>query len=636
MGEERRLVTILFADVSGSTALGEALDPEDTRALLARFYVIAKDVIAHHGGTLEKFIGDAIMAVFGLPQAHGDDARRALAAALALRDRVRDDALLKQHLPVRIGLNTGEVVAARDPSAGDFLVTGDPVNTAARLQQVADPWTIVCTERTARAAGDRFAFGAPVEVAVKGKREPIRAVPLVAPAAGVGPRGIPFVGRDADLAQLELVARRAFSERRPFLVSLVAPAGTGKTRLVEEFLNRLPQLAPAARTAIAQCLPYGQRLTYWPLRAVLFRLIDAAEDAAPDIVQTAAVRWLEHAGVDSPGRIAEYLTATVGLGEAKVADRDAVLTAWRTVVEVASREAPFVLVFEDLHWSSDSLLDLVEFVMQPRGDLPVVIFALTRPELLERRPAWGGGRRNYLSIALPPLDNEASRNLVQHLLGRPSPEIVSRIAERAEGNPFYAGEIVRAIVERVPSLRDTAAVERVVATLPDTVQATVLARLDLLSPVERRVLQLGSVFGRAFRLAGLTALDPQMNGQLDRVVDRLIDRDLIRASEGDRFAFRHILIREVAYQTLPRAERANLHDAAGRWLEGRAKGREDSLAELIAYHCREAALLSAARQLPADDAAAVRRRAVQWLGRADFSHLHEADDALHHPGAAGA
>jgi len=385
----------------------------------------------------------------------------------------------------------------------------------------------------------------------------------------VGTAELPLLGAFVRFAIEETV-----SERRPFLVNLVAPAGTGKTRLLEEFLDRLPRLAPAARTAIAQCLPYGQRLTYWPLRAVLFRLIDAPEDAAPEIVQMAAVRWLERAGVDSPRRIAEYLTATVGLGEAKVANRDALFTAWRTVVEVASRDAPFVLVFEDLHWSSDSLLDLVEFVMQPRGDLPVVIFALTRPELLERRPAWGGGRRNYLSIALPPLDDDSIRELVTPLLGPTSAEIVSRIVARAEGNPFYAGEIVRAIVERLPSPESNAAVEKVLATLPDTVHATVLARLDLLSAPERRALQLGSVFGRAFILAGLTALDPQMNRQDELRIDQNIGilRDIIESRE-------HELNRRVeAYLSgdFNRVERELVNDLS--FVESRPQWSERALA----------------------------------------------------------
>ena len=280
MSEERRLVTILFADVSGSTALGETLDPEDLRALLTRYYAIARDVVAEYGGTIEKFIGDAVMAVFGLPTAHGDDAERALGAALDLRDRVRDDPRLGDRLPIRLGVASGDIVARRDAAAGeDFLITGDAVNVAARLQQGADPWAIQVTDRTARAARG-FKFGPLAELDAKGKSRPVPSRALLGRGRSERAR-LPMIGRDADLAQLELVARRVFTERRPFLVTVVAPAGTGKTRLVEALLDRLPELGPAGTVATAQCLPYGQRLTYWPLRAVLHHLVGTDDDVSP-------------------------------------------------------------------------------------------------------------------------------------------------------------------------------------------------------------------------------------------------------------------------------------------------------------------------------------------------------------------
>ncbi|TMD60120.1 MAG: hypothetical protein E6I87_07775 [Chloroflexi bacterium] len=621
MAEERRVVTVLFADVAGSTDLGESLDPEDVRALLSRFYDIAKDVIASHGGTIEKFIGDAVMAVFGLPLAHGDDAERAVSAALELRDRVRNDGKLGDRLPVRIGVNTGEVVATRDSSAGDFLVTGDAVNVAARLQQAAEPWQVLAGERTQRAARDSFGFGPASTVAAKGKRAGAVAS-LVLGRLARRRAHIPLVGRDADLAQVELTAKRAFSERRPQLISIIAPAGTGKTRLLEEFLERLPSHAPDATVAIAQCLPYGQRLTYWPLRAVLFRMVGIAERASPAEVRHSVRAWLR--GPDGPDRerTAEFLAATVGAGEGEVTDRVALQSAWREAFEHAARRGPLVVVFEDLHWSSDSLLDLVEFVMQPRGDLPVLMLALTRPELLDRRPSWGGGRRNYVALALEPLADDAVARLVTHLLESSSPEIVSRVVSRAEGNPFFAGELVRALLDRVSTLHDASEVERALASLPDTVQATVLARLDLLQPEERRVLQLGAVLGRSFRTAGVIALDPALS-DVSSYIDMLLDKDLIRSSGSDAYVFRHILIREVAYQILPRSERARLHAAAGNWFEIFASGREDAFAELIAYHYREAAALTREDE---GDPSALRRTAVRWLRRAGELALAAAAD----------
>src|SRR5205823_7912142 len=362
-------------------------------------------------------------------------------------------------------------------------------------------------------------------------------------AAGRRRVRMPLFGRTGDLAQLELAAGRVLDDKRPFLVSVIAPAGTGKSRLLEEFLDRLEARAPEARVAIAQCLPYGQRLTYWPLRAVLYRLIGASEDAAPAAVRDAIAAWLEANDAPDRERLGALLAATVGVGEHEVVDRAALFAAWRTEIEVAARAQTLVVVFEHLHWSSDSLLDLVEFVMQPRGVAPVLMIALTRPELLDRRTTWGGGRRNHLALSLEPLADGAVAQLVEHLLEARQPEVVDRIVARAEGNPFYAGELVRTFMERGGSLD----------TLPDTVQATVLARLDGLSEDERRLVQIGAVFGRSFRPTGVEAIATDLAGPADEVCGSLIDKDLVRPIGADSYVFRHILIREVAYQTLPRS-----------------------------------------------------------------------------------
>jgi class 3 adenylate cyclase len=604
VSEERRIVTVLFADVTGSTAMGEEMDPEEVRALLGRYYEIAKRVIAEHGGTLEKFIGDAVMAVFGLPTAHGDDAERAVAAALALRAGARSDQRLETRLAVRFGVATGEVVAARDPSAGDFLITGDTVNVAARLQQAAEPWQVLVTERTAHAAAGGFEFGAELPVAAKGKAAPILAREVLRRREKSArlPARPPLVGRDADVEQLQLVAKRAFAERRPSLVSLIAPAGTGKTRLLEEFLEWLEGFRPETIVATAQCLPYGQQLTYWPMRQVLFTLTGVTEDASPAELLEATRGWLAKAGADPAD--AELLAATIGMAEREAPDRGRLFGAWREAIEAASRVAPVVVVFEDLHWSSDSLLDLVEYLMQPRGEAPILLIVLTRPELLDRRPAWGGGRRNHLALSLEPLSDGAVAELVRHLLETESPELVATVVERSEGNPFYAGELVRSALER-------GSIEK----LPDTVQATVLARLDLLPARERRALQLGSVFGRSFRLPGIAALEAGLDDAED-LVERLALRDLVRPADADRYTFRHILIREVAYGTLPRVERARLHAAAAGWLASHAAGREQAVAEIIALHYREAAVIASTTDPDSEETGRLRDEAVAWLERA--------------------
>ena len=638
MTEERRLVTVLFADVTGSTALGESLDPEDLRALMAGYFTVAREVVTTHGGTLEKFIGDAVMAVFGLPVAHGDDAVRALDAALELRERLRADPVLGERLPVRLGVNTGEVVASVDAQArGDFLITGDAVNVAARLQQGAEPWEIVVGERTARAAGDRFTFTPLDMVPARGRSVAVAAAVLTGRSGQAMRPRTRLVGRADDLDQLELVARRAFRERRPYLVSIIAPPGAGKSRLLEEFVDRLDRTGTGATIATAQCLPYGQRLTYWPMRALLLRLISLAEDAGPDEVRRETRRWLDSLDDPDAGRHAELLAATVGAAELDATDRESVFEAWREAIELAAARGPLVLVVEDLHWSSETLLDLVESVLQPRADVPLLMIALTRPELLDRRPSWGGGKRNYVSLALEPLDNSSLEELVADLLEAPAPEIVRAVVSRSDGNPFYAGEIVRSIVQQVSDLRDHASVARVVAALPETVQATVLARLDLLEPAARRLLQCASVFGRSFRVPGIHALDSSMFDRgdgpgipVEDALDDLVARDLVRASGVDAYTFRHILIREVAYGTLTRAERARLHHAAAAWLEGTAGSHADALAELIAYHYREAATLGSV--LEASPPLALRAVAVRWLCRAAEIAMAGAAqlEAVHH------
>src|SRR5438445_1325990 len=389
------------------------------------------------------------------------------------------------------------------------------------------------------------------------------------------------------------------------MVSVIAPAGTGKTRLVEEFLTWLPNLAPNAIVATAQCLPYGEQLTYWPMRQVLFTLTGTNEDTPSGQVRDAIGSWLREVGVEDAERDERLLAATIGEAGTEGVDKDLLFAAWRSAIEATARGNPLVIVFEDLHWSSDSLLDLAEFVMQPRGDAAVLMIVLARPELLDRRPNWGGGRLNHLAIALEPLGKNAINGLVRHLLDTDAPEVINLVAERSEGNPFYAGELVRSYLEH-------GSLEK----LPDTVQATVLARLDLLPPGERRVLQLGSVFGRAFRASGVEALELGLDQHVLELCENLVDRDLIRPAEGDRYAFRHILIQEVAYGTLPRAERARLHAEAARWVETITPGRETALSGILAFHYREAAVLYTALEPGSELTALIRDKAAQWLLRA--------------------
>ena len=570
MPEERRVVTVLFADVAGSTAFADASDPEDVRTVMAAYYDIATKIVAAHGGTLEKFIGDAVMAVFGVPQAHDDDPDRALAAAHALRDAVAADPATAS-LGLRIGLNTGEVIASREPGR-DFLVTGDAVNVAARLQQSAAPGEIVVGARTIDAAGPRFRFSAPRSLEVKGKPEPVRCAALEAISADAPARRSagPFVGRTSDLAQLALAAQRAFDESRPQLVTISAPAGTGKSRLIEQFAERIRAERAGLRVATAQCLPFGAAITYLPLRGLLAGLLDVPPDALTfaDIVGGLRANGIEPAEAE---RIATLVGATIGLQtDIGTHEREEFFTAWRAAVEGLAAGELTMLVLEDLHWASDSLLDLIEHVVQPRTRARLFMVALTRPELFDRRATWGTARRNAMSIALEPLDADDTEALIGALLPGAPAAAIDRIAERAEGNPFFAAELARSYGERGDR-----------AELPDTVQATMLARLDLLPDAERRALQLGAVAGRTIQPAALAHL---VGAPAVETLEALAERDLLVPQADGGFAFRHIVIRDVAYGTLTRTERARAHLELAHWLSTLA----DPAPELVAHHYRQA------------------------------------------------
>jgi class 3 adenylate cyclase len=609
MPEERKLVTILFADVTGSTALGEALDPEDVRALMARYYQHARRVIAEHGGTLEKFIGDALMAVFGLPQAHGNDPERALAAALALRAAVAEDAVLAERFALHIGANTGEVVAAADPASADSLVTGDAVNTAAQIYDAAAPGEILAGERTHLATEATFLFGERRLIPAKNKRAPVPTFPLLGlrPMRQVGRP--PLVGRKRELQQLALLRESALEERRPQLASVLAPAGTGKTRLLEEFVARLDP-AEGWQVATARCLPYGQSLTYWPLRGLLEGLLgDPATHFT--VERVAALLTQDSRPSEEAWELAAAILAPLGIKMEGTVERDLIFHAWRVLAEALARQAPRIVVFEDLHWASESLLDLVEYVMQPRTRAALLIISTSRPELLDRRPAWGGGRRSFTALTLEPLNETQTRSLVRALAKKLPEAKREQIVERSGGNPFFAVELSRtAAAQRGRDAEHEA--------LPDTVHEAVLARLDQLALREKSVLQSAAVVGRTFRVATLQSLSSEpVPGGIAVALDDLLSRDLIAPveSEHDAYTFRHILIRDVAYGTLARSERVRLHAATAAWLEQFAAGRLDEFAELIAYHYWEAAQLARQSAVPLEapfDLAV----AVRWLERA--------------------
>jgi class 3 adenylate cyclase len=610
MSAQRRVVTVLFADVVGSTALGEGLDPEDLSQLLLRYYAIAREVIEGYGGTIEKFIGDAVMALFGVPQAHDDDAHRAIAAGLELRRRVRADAALGERLPIRIGINTGEVAIGGAEPGQQALVAGDAVNVAARLQQQAAPWSVFVAERTAIAARAGYAFGPLVTIEPRGRSATVAAREALGEHA-VPPAATPFVGRDSDLEQLKLLSRRAFTEGRPWLVTIVAPPGTGKTRLLNEYLAIVAADPDGPRIVVARCLPYGQQLAYQPLRSVLDGIVGLRIDDTPDGMLSTLVGWLADAGVTRPERTAQLLATTVGLASmAAPAEQNEIFGAWRTFLEAAARQRPLVLAIEDLHWSSDSLLELIDFAMQPHAKVPAILIATTRPDLFDRRAVWSTGRHNQMSIDLAPLTDNAVGRIVEALLPGAGPAAVASVIARAGGNPFFALEIARSLSE--------GGAER---GLPDTVQATIQTRLDQLPATDLNVMQAGSVFDRPFDATGVAALTGLTATEVRDSIERLVERGLLAVSDGDQVAATHVLIRDVAYAGLPRAQRAVLHRAVAQWLAGQSPTPEPASTELIAVHYREAALLATKLEQTPAELADVRELAVAWLVRAADSAL---------------
>ncbi len=467
-------------------------------------------------------------------------------------------------------------------------------------------------ERTCRAVSG-FRFGERQTIAVKGKRDPIGGSMLIARSTERRAPKAPFLGREHDLAQLQLVAQRAFSERRPQLVTITAPAGTGKSRLVDEFAAHLP--AENVTIATAQCLPYGGAVTFLPLRGLVRGLLGIGADAD---IHAALARALETGGFEA--KDAERLTTLIGAtlgdaGDTERRDRDEIFSAWRVLVETLAARGPLLIVFEDIHWASDTLLDLLEHVTGSRGSCPLVMVALARPELLDRRPQWGGGRRSFTALSLEPLSSDETLRLVAVLTeGVPGP-IAAKIVERAGGNPFFAGELVRAFEERRRAGVNDDEIE-----LPDTVHATVLARIDGLPPAERAALEYAAVAGRTARVDTLGALLPARTPEdLGESLDALLDRDLLVSAGPGAYTFRHIVIREVAYATLPRAERVRAHLHLAAHFEERAAAGQNEVAELIAYHYRQAIALSPGGRVP--EGLAIERvvRALEVAARAGWN-----------------
>ena len=582
---ERKLATVLFVDLVGSTELGEQ-DPERSRALLERYYDTAAEAIESAGGTLEKFVGDAVLAAFGAPTGQEDHAERALHAALAVRSRCTE--LFGTSLAVRIGANTGEVVVGRAREGSSF-VTGDAVNVAARLEQAAEPGQILVGERTATAAEGAFEFANPTRVSAKGKAGGVSCRTLVRALALTRPRGVAglqcvFVGRDRELELLQTTFRRTVEGREPHLVTILGEAGIGKTRLVDALLELLAHDPTAPTCYAGRCLPYGRGVTYWPLAEVLKSHLAGSEDDPEQVIRAKLGER-------------QILAVTLGLeppaGLHPLAVHERLHGAWVDFLEELAAERPVIVLVEDLHWGEEPLLDLIDRVRREVAGSLLVI-ATARPELLDRRPEWGAGGRNTTQLWIEPLSSRDGQQMLEQLLDAELPVQLRRLVlERAEGNPFYLEELLATLIDRgLVQRRDGRWVvldpsDRF--AVPDSVQSVLAARIDLLDPAAKAALQAAAVIGRVF-WAGPVA---ELTGTPDVEWRTLEDRDFIRRRARSTLAgerectFEHALTREVAYAGLPKARRGRLHAALATWLERIGESR-DEYAPLLAHHYAEA------------------------------------------------
>jgi class 3 adenylate cyclase/tetratricopeptide (TPR) repeat protein len=574
VAQVRKTVTIVFADLAGSTAVGERLDPEALRDVQTRYFAAMRQPLERHGGTVEKYIGDAVMAVFGIPVLHEDDALRAVRAAIEMRDAMAELNRELEHdlgigLELRIGVNTGEVAGA-DGATDHGFVAGDAVNTAARLQAAAPSGGIVIGPQTRRLVEGAVRLRSHAAVSAKGKRRPLRMwdVEGLADPAGRSTRGsaVPLVGRRAELRMLNTRFRRAVDRDRSVLVTVAGPAGIGKSRILREFVAGV---ADEATVVVGRCLPYGEGITYWPLIEIVNELAGATGTSEIEDLLS---------GDSQPRAVASRVAVAAGRSGASATEVD-VQWAVRRLFEALARRGPLVAAFDDIHWAEPAMLDLIEHVAA-HATGPILILCLARGDLLERRPAWAsaGGRGSI--IRLEPLSDTDSARLLGKLATRRRAKVRrDEVMYAAEGNPLFLEQLV-AMRADDPGVRT-----------PPTIQALLAARIDALPVRERRVIEAASIEGRGFHRGAVRALVEQKRS-VDAALAALVDRELIRHDRPEfagetGYRFTHILVRDAAYDLLAKRRRADLHVAYVGWLLGR-DDRGSAADEIVGYHLEQA------------------------------------------------
>jgi class 3 adenylate cyclase/tetratricopeptide (TPR) repeat protein len=638
-GETRKVVTIVFADMAGSTAIGERLDPEALRRVQARYFDDMTAVLERHGGTVEKYIGDAVMAVFGIPRLHEDDALRAVRSATEMQTAIErsNEELQRDYgvrIAIRIGVNTGEVVSS-EQHGDQRLVTGDTVNVAARLEQAAGAGEVLLGETTYRLVRDAVQVQPIEPLDLKGKTDRVpafRLLEVLADVAGhVRHLDSPMVGRSRELELFHRALERTHDDRTSHLFTLLGPAGVGKSRLVREFLDHVGD----ATVLQGRCLSYGEGITYYALNEIVRSAASIAE--ADD--DTTALRKLSGllADAEDGDRIARLVGGLFAWAEPSTAD-DA---AWgvRKLFEHLARERPLVVVMDDVHWAEPLFQDMIEYLADWTRDAEVLLVCVARPELLEIRAGWGGGKMNATSILLEPLAGDEATTLLDNLLGDAALPGAARerILAAAEGNPLFVEEMIGMLIDdgllrfedgswrSVDDLADL--------TVPPTIQLLLAARLDRLDAEERAVIERGAVEGKVFHTGAVTSLSAE--GQRTSVRPRLLAlarKELIRPDRAefvgeDAFRFRHLLIRDAAYQAMPKEQRAELHEGFARWLTSATGDKVDDYQEILGHHLEQAfryrselgPLDDRARGLSDEAAASLRRSAEHTLERNDLN-----------------
>jgi class 3 adenylate cyclase len=635
--EVRKTVTVLFADVVGSTSLGERTDPESTRRMLSRYFDTMRRIIERHGGTVEKFIGDAVMAVFGIPTLHEDDALRAVRAAremLTAIELLNEELASRSWAPIalRIGVNTGEVVAG-EATVGHTLVTGDAVNVTARLEQAASAGEVLLGATTYQLVRQSVQAEPMPPLELKGKAEPVQAYLLIGVVErdAIRRHDTPFVGRRRELHALNEAFDRANEEQACYLFTLLGTAGVGKSRLVHEFLRQAGARAEVLR---ARCLPYGEGITFWPIT----ELVQAAAGIEMNEPPETARQKLEALLVDAPERegIVERIAATVGLSDQIVPTEEAFWGVRKLLEAIAARE-PLIAVVDDLHWAEPTMLDLIEHVADWSREAPILFLAIARPELLDNRPLWSGGKLNATTILLEPLGSEDSATLIANLVDDKAlaMTVQQRIGETAEGNPLFVEELVAMLADQGVLRRENggwrAADDLHTVSVPPSISALVAARLDHLEPLERDLIGRAAVVGKIFQRSAVAELSPpERREELGPRLMTLVRKELVRpdrsATTGDEaFRFRHLLVRDAAYASLTKEQRADLHARFADWLERIAGDRLLEYQEVIAYHLEQAHRYRSELGLTDELTAALGLRATKHLRPAGMRALARND-----------